>query len=180
EPKDDPVFDHVPVAVAPDRVLGATWGTRTYVAGEHTGEEALGVSTAAAVLVQRRGVEDPGRVAEDPVLRLLGRLVALSRQVPLPMAPEAGPVGGFGSRMEGRGEDHDSRSRSPGSSRVVLVGSVRDCLLEVLDVDLDEEAPHLDAAGAVGQVAGRLGVQLAVLHAGQPRLALDRHADGDG
>src|SRR5690606_41853092 len=58
-----------------------------------------------------------------------------------------------------------SRAGSEESSRVVLVGLIGDGLLEVRDAGRDEQAAHLDAAGAVGQVARRLGVQLAALHA---------------
>ena len=71
----------------------------------------------------------------------------------------------------------------PDESGVVLVRLVRRAgiraqyPLEVLDPDLDEEATHLHARRTVGEITGRLRIQLPSLDTGEPRLA--PHGDAE-
>ena len=77
----DAVLDDEAAVVAPERVLGVAGRARPDVAGEHAGQEPLGVGTVDPVLVQRRRVEDPGAVADREVLELLRHLVAVGGEV---------------------------------------------------------------------------------------------------
>ena len=68
--EDHAVLEHVATVVAPQRVLRAPGLAGPDVAGHHAPEEALGVAADDPVLVQRRGVEEAGAVADREVLVL--------------------------------------------------------------------------------------------------------------
>ena len=80
----DAVLDDEPTVVAPQRVLRLADEALRRVAGEDAAEEAPGIGAGEPVLVQRRRVEQAGRVPDREVLELLGHLVA--------HAPPGGPT----------------------------------------------------------------------------------------
>ena len=86
--QDDAVLEDETALVEPARVVGVPCRARSDVAGEHPGEERLGVSPRDPVLVERARVEDAGRSAHGEVLRLVAQLVAVCRQEVGPVTPE--------------------------------------------------------------------------------------------
>ena len=69
-PEDHAVLEDEPAVVAPDRVLRLARTALPDVARHHAGEQPLGVLAGDPVLVQRRGVEESGAVADREVLVL--------------------------------------------------------------------------------------------------------------
>ena len=106
EPDDDAVLDDEAAVVAPERVLRLPGRARPDVAGQHAGQEALRVGPVDPVLVQRRRVEEPGRVADREVLELVGHLVADGGQVARPVLPQPGLVERARALVERRRPDH--------------------------------------------------------------------------
>ena len=104
--QDDPVLDHEAAVVAPGRVLGIARGAAADVAGKDSGQEPLRVATVDPVLVERRGVEHAGRVADREVFELVRQLVAVRREMTRPMAPQPGLVEGVRALVEGGRPDH--------------------------------------------------------------------------
>ena len=88
--QDHPVLDDEAAVVAPDRVLGVTRRRSVRMSRARTPARKRSASgTVDPVLVQRRGVEQAGRVADREVLELLRHLVAGGGQVARPVLPQA-------------------------------------------------------------------------------------------
>ena len=103
---DHAILEHEAALVEPGRVLRSLRRAGANVAGQDAGEEAFCVRPRDPVLEERRGVEDARRVADREVLELVRDLVAVGRQVPRPVVPQAGLVERAEAVVEGRRVDH--------------------------------------------------------------------------
>ena len=106
EPVDRPVVDDLAVLVAPRRVEDAADRQLRRVAGDHAVDQPQGVGPRDDVLVERRDVDQRGRLADRVVLDVVGVGVDARRVVARPLAPLQLAVERRGTRMEGGPDAH--------------------------------------------------------------------------
>ena len=174
---DHAVLQHEAALVEPGRVVGVPRRAAADVARQHAGQEPLGVPARDAVLVERRGVEDAGAVADREVLELVRRLVARHDHVAGPVLPEPGLVERAGPLVEGRRADHRGAS-IPGRWATGPAQANRNSQAPKRQADADGGQPQRRRSGDQPPVAGRHAAAGGHAAAGQRAEATRLHGGG--
>ena len=106
ESADGPVVDHLARDVAPRRIEHLADAKLRDVTRHHAIEQARGVTPGDPVLVERRDVDERGRVTDRGVLAVRMRIVRARHLVTGPAAPGLGAHQRRGAGVEGRRLQH--------------------------------------------------------------------------